>query len=78
MDNPIILIFGAIILWIITRTIIQIVQTKKHLSEEDLFNLMRNKHHKYGPEHSRIISHLASCEKCQKALEDYSKSDKAG
>jgi hypothetical protein len=75
MNNPIILIFGVILLWIISKTVIQIIQTQKHLTEDDLFNLMRNKLNKYGPEHSRIIHHLGGCEKCQKRLEEYSQRD---
>ena len=75
MITQVLLIFGALLLWMVVKIVIQIVQQQKHLDEEDLYNLMRNKLNKYGPEYSRIIKHLGICEKCQKRLESYSQGD---
>lgn len=66
------LIFAAFLVWVVVKIILHIIQSYKHLSEDDLFDLMRNNLNKYGPEHTRIIRHLGICEKCQKRLEDYS------
>ena len=77
MEKTLILFIAGLI-WASVKIVVHIKNSRKHLSEEDLFKVMRNKLNKYGEEYSRIIAHLGSCEKCQKALEEYSKSDKAG
>lgn len=78
MITHVLLIFGALLLWMVVKIIFHIIQSYKHLTEEDLFNLMRNRLNKYGHEHSRIIKHLGICEKCQKKLEDYSQGGDIG
>lgn len=62
-------------LWIIFKAAQRIVQQYKHLTDEEVKDVMLNRIDRYGAQYSRIIRHLGLCESCQNRLHNYKEED---
>jgi capsular polysaccharide biosynthesis protein len=64
-------IFFLIGVWIVYKASTRVIAQYKHLSDEEVRDVMTNKMDKFGNQYSRIIRHLGLCEDCQNRLHHY-------
>ena len=62
-------------MWIVFKASAKVISQYKHLTDEEIRDVMTNRINKYSEKYDRIIRHLGLCEKCQTRLHNFDPKD---
>ena len=62
-------------MWFVIKATARVVMQYKHLTDQDIKDVMTNRMDKYGKKYSRITRHLGLCKNCQNRLHHFNEDD---